>query len=182
MEDEPIQARHRLLIMRHAKSSWSSSADTDHARPLNNRGRRDAPRMAETLIEMGWVPELVLSSDAQRTRETWEGMREHFTTPITTIFNRTLYHAGLPETAALLRSYETQVQTILVLGHNPGWHAMVAMLSGEDGHKMTTANIALLSHAVVEPGGWATAIEDRGGWQLHDVLRPKELKRQKRKG
>ena len=60
----------RLLVTRHAKSSWKSGEDSDHARPLNKRGRRDAPRVAAHLVGLGWVPEQVLSSDSQRTRET----------------------------------------------------------------------------------------------------------------
>ncbi len=61
----------RLIVMRHAKSSWKHAGLTDHQRPLNKRGRKDAPRVARALIERGWTPRRVLSSDAARTRETW---------------------------------------------------------------------------------------------------------------
>ncbi len=67
----------RLIIMRHAKSDWNSGAASDHARPLNKRGRRDAPRVANRLGELGWQPDYVISSDSRRTRETLELMLPH---------------------------------------------------------------------------------------------------------
>ena len=73
--------RRRIIVMRHAKSSWKSGARDDHARPLNKRGRRDAPRIAARLAELGWVPERVISSDSERTRQTWARMEEAFDLP-----------------------------------------------------------------------------------------------------
>ena len=57
----------RLMVMRHAKSSWKSQVPTDHERPLNERGRRDAARVGKRLAELGWVPDFVVSSDSRRT-------------------------------------------------------------------------------------------------------------------
>ena len=65
--------RRRLIVLRHAKSAWDTDAATDHERPLNKRGRRDALRVAEKIAKLGWQPEQVISSDAERTRETWKG-------------------------------------------------------------------------------------------------------------
>ena len=59
----------RLLLLRHAKSAWPDLADSE--RPLNDRGRRDAPAMGRWLRDKGYVPDLVLCSTAQRTRDTW---------------------------------------------------------------------------------------------------------------
>ena len=58
-----------LILMRHAKSSWTADL-ADHERPLNKRGAKDAPRIAAYLEKRGWLPELVLCSDAVRTRAT----------------------------------------------------------------------------------------------------------------
>ena len=66
----------RLVVMRHAKSDWSSGASTDHARPLNQRGRREAPITAARLATLGWAPDRVSSSDSQRTREALELARQ----------------------------------------------------------------------------------------------------------
>jgi phosphohistidine phosphatase len=64
----------RLIIMRHAKSSWTSGASTDHQRPLNKRGRHAAPRIGARLRDIGWIPDMVIASDSERTRETWQRM------------------------------------------------------------------------------------------------------------
>jgi phosphohistidine phosphatase len=55
-----------LLVLRHAKSSWDDAALDDHERPLNTRGRRDAPRMGTLVREYGLIPDVVISSDAVR--------------------------------------------------------------------------------------------------------------------
>jgi len=65
-----------LLVLRHAKSSWDDSALDDHERPLNQRGRRDAPRMGKLMREYGLIPDVVISSDAVRARLTAEALAE----------------------------------------------------------------------------------------------------------
>lgn len=157
----------RLIVMRHAKSAWDTSAASDHARPLSSRGRRDAPRVGARLAELGWVPEQVLSSDSVRTRETWQGLSEHLDCPVK--FSRSLYHAGLGDVQGALTGLK--VQTAMVLFHNPGCEWVVSFLTG-DGARITTANAALLEHDGTD---WAEAITDAGGWRLVKVLRPKQL-------
>lgn len=161
----------RLLVTRHAKSSWKSGADSDHARPLNKRGRRDAPRVAAHLVGLGWVPERVLSSDSQRTRETLELMLEVLEPEPEVEFSRALYLAGPPEVEEALNELPDEVETVMVLGHNFGWEEVVAWLSGE-ATTLTTANAALLS---CEAASWSEAVEAAGEWTLHEVVRPKEL-------
>ena len=65
-----------LLVLRHAKSSWSDPTVDDHERPLNKRGRRDAPRMGELVRQHGLIPGMVISSDAMRARLTAEAVAE----------------------------------------------------------------------------------------------------------
>src|SRR5262245_30773186 len=88
-----------LMLMRHAKSSWKSPAQTDHARPLNKRGRHDAPRVGKRLAQDGWVPDRVVSSDSRRTRETWERMERYFPDARVS-FTRALYGGGPTELRA----------------------------------------------------------------------------------
>lgn len=161
----------RLLVTRHAKSSWKSDADSDHARPLNKRGRRDAPRVAAHLVGLGWVPERVLSSDSQRTRETLQLMLEVLEPEPEVEFRRELYLAGPHEVAQALAELPDALETVMVLGHNHGWEEVVTWLSGEV-ETLTTANAALLSH---ESETWPEALEGAGEWRLHEVVRPKEL-------
>ena len=159
----------RLIVMRHAKSSWNSPAHSDHERPLNGRGRRDAPRIGAALVERGWTPELVLSSDAQRTRETFAGMSEVFPSAVEARYLPSFYHAGLGAAQGELPAVPDQVACLLVLGHNPGWEDLVDWLAGED-IVMKTANAALLS---LDLESWSDALQP-GKWKLEDVIRPRE--------
>lgn len=159
----------RLIIMRHAKSAWDTDAPDDHSRPLNDRGRRDAPRMARELRRRGWVPDLVISSDSERTRQTWAGMAPEFDQEIEVRFTRDFYHAGPMEIAEKCEAVGEFTETVMVLGHNPGWARAVAYLSGEE-EQMTTANCALLE----ADGEWVDLMQ-ASSWRLVNVLRPKEL-------
>lgn len=159
----------RLIIMRHAKSSWTSGASTDHQRPLNKRGRRAAPLVGARLRDLGWIPDLVIASDSQRTRETWQYMQAAFPDTVEVRFSNAFYGGGLTEIASACTPLSTNVSTLLVLGHNPGWEEAVTKLSGRR-VRMTTANAALLESATDD---WAKAI--RTDWVPVKVLRPKEL-------
>ncbi len=158
----------RLILMRHAKSSWDAGVDSDHARPLTPRGRRDAPAMAQELVALEWVPDQVISSDAQRTRETWAGMEPVFGGDIDVTFQRELYHAGLPALQASSLGWSEDWGTVLALGHNPGWSDAAGRLASTL-VEMTTANCALLEG---EGATWLEALQ--GSWRLADLLRPRD--------
>ena len=104
----------RLILMRHAKSSWDDLSLDDHARPLNKRGRASAKAMGRWLRSRGYVPERVLCSTSERTRQTLAllglGGRAEF--------SDTLYHAGPDTMLAQIRAVEGP--TVLLIGHNPG--------------------------------------------------------------
>ena len=161
----------RLVVMRHAKSSWSSGAPTDHARPLNKRGRRDAPKVGEFLATTGWAPDLVLSSDSLRTRETWECL-EPTLGAVDPIFLGTLYHAGIDALRREIPDRATDAhQTVLVLGHNPGWENAVNWLTGRP-TRLKTADAALL---VGEGPTWAEALAEPMGWTMARFVRSRAL-------
>jgi phosphohistidine phosphatase len=162
--------KRRLIVMRHAKSSWSSPAATDHERPLNKRGQRDAPRVGAALAESGWVPDLVLSSDSQRTRETFAGMNGSFPSEIETRFLPSFYHGGLDAVWEEVSTIADEVGCLLVLGHNPGWEDLVFSLTGED-IVMKTATAALLTRDLPD---WQAAFEE-GSWKLERMIYPREL-------
>lgn len=161
----------RLIVMRHGKSSWTSAASTDHARPLNDRGRRDAPRVAEKLVELGWQPQLILSSDAQRTRDTVELMRPAWAGDVAVEFLRALYLAGYDALVNVCGIVDDDVVTLLTLGHNPGCEAIVETLTGEP-ITMKTATAALLTGAGAR---WSDALSSRRQWKTLDVIYPREL-------
>ena len=159
----------RLVVMRHAKSSWKSEARSDHERPLNKRGKHDAPRMGRKLVDLGWQPEVVISSDSTRTKQTIEGMK--FDDSVEVQFWRELYLSGIREVVSFVAQVESHIQSLLVLGHNPGWEHVVQHLSDER-VEMKTATAALLE---IESDDWNQAIRTSGEWNLIDVLYPREL-------
>jgi len=153
--------------MRHAKSSWKSEAKSDHERPLNKRGKHDSPLMGSWLAEMGWTPEMVLSSDSKRTRETLAGMLPSFESP-SVYWMSNFYHGGISNIRSALMMAETLPETVLLLGHNPGWEMALTWLSGSE-KTMTTGNAALLS-----ADNWTVGLRSSGNWTLNNLLRPKE--------
>jgi phosphohistidine phosphatase len=161
----------RLILMRHAKSDWHAGAASDHERPLNDRGRRDAPRVAGELVELGWTPEQVLSSDSTRTRETWALMRPALGPAIPVDFLHSLYHAGSAALRSAVAELAPKVRCVLALGHNPGWEEALAWLSGEP-TVMPTAACALLT---ISAADWPHTVAEPRLWRLERILRPKEL-------
>jgi phosphohistidine phosphatase SixA len=161
----------RLIVMRHAKSSWDADVATDHARPLNPRGQRDAPAIARRLVELTWQPDLVLSSDAARTRETFALMSTTLSSVQRVEYLAAFYNDGFAALRATLGEVPDVFNTVLALGHNPCWEEAVYWLTGES-IVLTTANCALLE---CDEDAWDTTVKHRDTWRLVDVVRPKEL-------
>ena len=108
----------RLILTRHAKSSWDDPTMSDHDRPLNDRGKAAAADLGEWLASRGYVPDEVLCSDALRTRKTWSGIAPALPgSPILTL-KPALYHAGSDVMMAVLR--HATADTVMMIGHNPG--------------------------------------------------------------
>ncbi|KAL2996995.1 hypothetical protein AAZX31_09G017700 [Glycine max] len=75
-DSDSVSVSRRLILLRHAKSSWDNRSLRDHDRPLSKSGKEDAVRVSRRLQQLGWIPELILSSDAARTKETLKIMQE----------------------------------------------------------------------------------------------------------
>lgn len=108
----------RLILTRHAKSDWGDPMLSDHDRPLNKRGRRDAPRIGTWLAQHGYVPDVVCLSTARRVQETWAGIAPVLAAGPQVVSRRGLYHAGPDQILSMAREYRTG--TVLILCHNPG--------------------------------------------------------------
>ena len=104
-----------LILTRHAKSSWDHPGLPDHDRPLNKRGRTSASAIGDWLRRKGYLPDEVLSSSSERTRETWLRMG---LSASNIRFLSELYHASPDQIRQAL--YRATGQTVLLLGHNPG--------------------------------------------------------------
>ncbi len=155
----------RLMLIRHAKSSWKTDAPTDHARPLNKRGRGAAPKVAEYLAAQGWTPDLAYSSDALRAIQTWNLMSEPFKKPpMETHAN--LYHAGWEPFLEVVLNTPVTVNTLAVVGHNPGWEAVLEHLTGEF-IELKTADVALLES---DDNEWPGS-----NWRVVDIVRARQI-------
>jgi phosphohistidine phosphatase len=159
-----------LLVLRHAKSSWSNSALDDHERPLNKRGLRDGPRMGELLRAHGLLPDVVISSDAVRARLTAEAVVDaaHYVGEI--LLDERLYLASPADIVSLLLAVRETAETVMIVGHNPGLEELVAQLTG-DPQDMPTAALAQI---VLPIDRWRDLkLSTRGTLLGH--WRPKEL-------
>ena len=157
----------RLILMRHAKSSWKYPDLNDHERPLNKRGRKAAVKVAKELIRLEWMPEKLYSSDSERTKETWSRMDKHID-GVDVEYSHKLYHSG---TKKILKNIpdEPECETIMILGHNPGCADFLSYLCGE-WHRMPTAATALLT--IKNPNeSWKV----KENWILEELLLPREL-------
>jgi phosphohistidine phosphatase len=159
-----------LLIMRHAKSSWDNDRLADFDRPLNDRGRRDAPRMGKLLAQLEIVPDLVISSSAKRASETAELAALAASYPGEIRYAEELYLADPERYVELARQSDDSVSTLLLVGHNPDVEELVADLSGKE-ERMPTAALAVF-HLPID--NWSELnLEDE--FELASVWRPKEL-------
>jgi phosphohistidine phosphatase len=160
-----------LLILRHAKSSWTSDALGDHERPLNRRGVRNAPRMGSLLEEQNLVPDLIISSDAVRARMTAEAVVKTSGYAAEIVFDPRLYLASPDDIIAVLRSTPSaDARTVMIVGHNPGLEDLVAQLTGEE-RELPTAALAVISLPLERWNDLAT--DSRG--EVLALWRPKDL-------
>lgn len=138
----------RLLICRHAKSSWKEPKLRDFDRPLNKRGKGDAPEMGRRLAAQGVQPDLICSSPAVRAGETARQYAEKIGYPVEQIrFNPRLYEASVALLLALIHKVEPEVETLMVVGHNPESTLLANYLSGLTIGNIPTSGIVALTFA-----------------------------------
>ena len=122
-----------LFIIRHAKSSWDASNIDDFERPLNDRGKRDAPRMGKRLKEKDIQPTLLLSSPAKRALSTAKGIAKVLKYPKDDIkTDRRLYHADEETMLTVVRELKEKQDVVMIFSHNPGLTEFVnSLMDGE---------------------------------------------------
>ena len=165
--DEPMKT---LILMRHAKSSWATPGMADHDRPLNERGRRAAPVMARWLAARGLIPETILCSSSERTRQTVRRMRKAVPELPEPVIEPGLYESGPDEMQASLARLPAGSGTAMIVAHEPGTGEMLSRLTGREHGPFPTAAIAVLE---LEIGSWADRPWYRG--RLRELVRPRDL-------
>ena len=140
-----------LLLMRHAKSAWPPGV-TDPQRPLNDRGRRDAPVAGRWIASTVGIPDLIICSPAIRTRETADLVVSTWQHPSHIVYDDRVYEAHWTELAAIVTGLPDEARTVLLIGHNPGLEDFAASwpdsadakASQVLGDKFPTSSIALV--------------------------------------
>lgn len=159
-----------LLVLRHAKSSWSDARLSDHDRPLNKRGRRDAPRMGELLRKEDLTPGIIITSSARRALDTAEAAAAECDFDGEIIVTRELYHADPEHYLWAAREYGDDHDIVMVVGHNPGIEDLVDQLAN-GWIRMPTAALAVFDLEIEE---WSELDDDSNG-RLGNVWLPREL-------
>ncbi|KRE00244.1 phosphoglycerate mutase [Bosea sp. Root381] len=145
----------RLMLLRHAKSNWpAGTADRD--RPLAARGREAAPVMGRYLADELLLPDLVLVSPARRTQETWDLVAPMLPEKPASQNEPRIYEAKAHRLLDVVRETEGTVRTLLMIGHNPGFEDLAALLAGHGdryaaarmSQKYPTCGLAVLDFAV----------------------------------
>ncbi|AWB96471.1 histidine phosphatase [Agromyces badenianii] len=132
-----------LVLMRHAKSSWDTPGLLDHDRPLNERGRREAPRMGRRLGERGIRPDVIVTSTAERARSTAAFVAAALgTEERRVIADERLYSASVDTLLRVVRSLDDRLACAMFVGHNPEMTDLAARLFRE-AEAMPTAAVAV---------------------------------------
>ncbi len=159
-----------LLLMRHAKSSWKHLELSDYDRPLNKRGKRDAPRMGRLLQQQGLTPDVILSSPALRARDTATIVAKYCRYKGKTALIRSLYMADPAEYLKDLHNLSDDFQRALIVGHNPGIAELVEIL--------TTQVVEIPTSAIVNvklPIKRWSSLDSKIKGELVAVWNPKDL-------
>jgi phosphohistidine phosphatase len=118
-----------IILVRHAKSSWKDPTLEDFDRPLNKRGKKNAPFMGAKLKERGILPDLMVSSPAKRARKTAMTIAKAVGYPKKKIrFDGNLYHAGAQSLFKLVKRLKDKHQSVMLFGHNPGFNDFADLL------------------------------------------------------
>lgn len=172
----------RLLLLRHAKAATGSPRASDSDRPLNERGRKDAPRVGIEMQHRRYLPDLVLCSTALRTKETWEHVMPELDGSPAVRFLDELYLASAKAITDIVRKKGDDYPVVLVIGHNPGLEDCAQALSRKPqsdqericanalAEKFPTCALAVLDFEVPS---WRSIAPGTG--TLHDFIRPKSL-------
>lgn len=173
-----------LFIWRHAKSAWEDLGIEDFERPLNKRGLRTAPKVAQWFVETYGSPDLILCSPAERAVGTLHIGEEAGITAGHTVLVDQLYLAAMADLLQLLGGVTPEIERVMLIGHNPGLQQLVlALCQGEEPAASFGLDLrqiagkfptAALAHIRLDIDNWADIAPFRG--KLYVAVSPKVLK------
>ena len=133
----------KLFIVRHAKSSWDSLELDDYDRPLNKRGKKNAPEMGMRLAKRLVKPDMIITSSAKRAAATARRIAEEISFPVKNINKESqFYHGSVGDMISIMQGVSSDVNTLMVFGHNPTLTDLTNYLSGSDIYNIPTCGVA----------------------------------------
>jgi len=157
----------QLILFRHAKAVPETATGDDFDRALAERGREDAPRVAKALLDAGAAPDVVLVSEARRTRETWELVRARF--PKADVrFVRDLYLA--PAELLMAEAERSGAERVMIVAHNPGLHELASRFA----HRNNTLESRVRAGMPTASAALFERKNDEASWKLQAFLTPKD--------
>ncbi|HEX8922144.1 MAG TPA: histidine phosphatase family protein [Pyrinomonadaceae bacterium] len=161
----------KLLLLRHAKSSWEDASLPDFERPLNERGLRAAPLVGKFLRQQKIRPDLVICSPAKRTRETIALVLKAAGIETEVRYDERIYEASVSRLREVISEIEDDKREVMLVGHNPGFENLLERLTGQQ-ERMPTAALARI---ILDSENWKEAAAKSGYLEL--FVKAKELAR-----
>lgn len=156
----------QLLLIRHAKSDWVDPTLADFDRPLNERGHRNAPEMAERLIARNLIPEQIVSSPALRAITTANYFAGKFDIQAGSIIKqKEIYEAYPQDLLRIIHSFNDDFERIALFGHNPAITELTRLLTGELISNVATCGVVLIN---LQVDSWKAVGSATGNMVLYD--------------
>ena len=168
----------QLLLLRHAKSSWTDPGLDDLDRPLSKRGRETAEAMGREMRALGLAPDLVLCSPAKRARDTWKITAGQLQSAPRLVVDENIYDFGNGgRVLGAIRAQGAAVPTLLVVGHNPSLERLSQRLAASGDRKLRKRleqkyPTAALAHIQFDAASWP---EMADGGELLRFIRPRDI-------
>jgi len=155
-----------LILIRHAKSSWNDAALSDRARPLNKRGKRDAPQMGRLLKDKGLPPDAILSSPAKRALKTAKLIAAEIGYPKQRIDVREeIYEQSPAALVELVAGLEAGWNRVFLVGHNPELTDLANRLTGSNIENVPTGGIVSVEFSA---SSWRECAQEGGRLALFE--------------
>lgn len=158
----------KVIIIRHAKSSWTDFSLSDFDRPLDKRGNDDALHMAARLKDAGHNPQRFITSNALRAKSTAKYFSDEFGIPIEE--SRNLYHGLQDDYLDIIKSMDKDVECVALFGHNPGITFIANLIKMGSTDNIPTCGIVI---AEVKSADWANSEWDN--MNLIRIMTPKDV-------
>ncbi len=158
-----------LLLLRHAKSSWKDTSVKDFDRPLNQRGLKAAPAIGRLIRKRKLQPDLVLSSPAERARQTTQLVLEAAGLKTEVRYDERIYEASAARLFEIVSQIDEEAGMVMMVGHNPGFEELLEALTA-DARSLSTAALACIE-LDIEKWSKVKAGENQLAW----LVKPKEL-------